>query len=364
MKLSINRAELADALSITCNVVPARTPKPILQCVLFSVRKDMVVLSATDLDIGVRCSIGQVEVDKVGTLLLAADKFNQIVHELSDEVLVLEIQDNICHIRGSDSHFQIYTQESKGYPPVPDLEGTADFEVGMTALRSLTDWTVFAAARENTRYAINGVLWERKNEELILVATDGRRLSRAVHRVGKKAGDQRAIVPTKAMQLFGRVVGDADASVGIKIGTSQIILKTAGTTISATLLEGHFPKYEDVIPDDCNKKVEFDSQGLLSAVRQAALLTNDESKGVKLSFEPGVLTLSSRAPEQGEASITVPINYNHEKVEIGFNPVFLMDVLRAVHTEKVSFEFSTPNRPGLFRVGDAQLYVVMPVNLS
>ena len=111
-------------------------------------------------------------------------------------------------------------------------------------------------------------------------------------------------------------------------------------------------------------QVEFNTQELLGAVRRAALLTNEESKGVRLSFASGVLTLSSRAPNQGEAVVSVPIEYSDKEIEIGFNPVFLTDVLRAVPSDKVVFEFKETNRPGVFRCGDDRLYVVMPVNLS
>ena len=129
-------------------------------------------------------------------------------------------------------------------------------------------------------------------------------------------------------------------------------------------MEGHFPNYQDVVPTDLDKSVEFDTQELLSAVRRAALLTNEESKGVRLSFSAGTLTLSSRAPEQGEAVIAMSVRYSGPDLEIGFNPTFLIDVLRVVSDSTVRFEFSESNRPGLFRCGDSLLYVVMPVNLS
>ena len=134
--------------------------------------------------------------------------------------------------------------------------------------------------------------------------------------------------------------------------------------ISSALVEGKFPKYEDVIPTDCDRVAELNTAEFLGALRRAALLTNEESKGVRFSFSNGNLTLTSRAPEQGEATIALSIDYSGEAVEIGFNPVFLLDMLRVVHTETISFAIKESNRPGLIRVGDDFVYVVMPVNLS
>ncbi len=364
MKLSLNRHEFLDALAIVTSVAPSRTPKPILQCVLIDVHDDYVILSATDLEIGVRVSVSQVEVDETGSVLVLADKLNQIVRESIDEVLSLEVSKDVCHVRGHDSHFRIYVQDLKDFPPVPEIEGDGDLTLEADQLRELTDWTVFAAARENTRYAINGVLWDRKGDRLTLVATDGRRLSRVERAIDGGGKALTAIVPIKAMQLIGKVFASADTPISVRIESNQIAVKTARVLICSTLLEGHFPKYEDVIPGDSDKSVRFDKAELLSAVRRVALLTNEESKGVRMAFTKGKLTLSSRAPDQGEAEVSLPIEYQDVDIDIGFNPVFIADVLRVVPNDEVLFEFKEANRPGVFKIGENMLYVVMPVNLS
>lgn len=364
MKLLLNREELVEAVTIAAGVAATRTPKPILQCILLEVFNDYAILSATDLEVGVRLSITRIEVEKTGSVLVPADKLGPIVRECSDETLRIEVADNICHIRGQDSHFQVYAQDAKEFPPVAELEGDCDFEMPVAELRRLSEWTVFAAARENTRYAINGVLWDRSSEGLTMVATDGRRLSKAFQVMAGGVDSINMIVPTKAMGVFARVLGEPESVVGVKFSSNQILLKSACATVCSSLLEGHFPNYQDVVPTDLDKSVEFNTQELLSAVRRAALLTNEESKGVRLSFSDGTLTLSSRAPEQGEAVITMSVNYRGPDMEIGFNPTFLIDILHVVSEDTVRFEFSESNRPGLFRCGDSFLYVVMPVNLS
>jgi len=366
MKLKFNRQEVADALSAICSVVSVRTPKEILKCVHVEAQADVLLLSATDLELSLQCAVTQVEVAKPGETLVVADTLNRIVRECVDEILTVETTGNNLEVRGTGSRFQIVTQAPADFPPVPKMEGEPSFVIAHDELRRLFEWTVFAAARESTRYAINGVLWEVEGDQFTLAATDGRRLSVAKTKLPKPAKHAvpQAIVPTKALQLFGRLNADADTMVEVKITSNQLRLKTAGFTMSSNLVEGHFPRYQDVVPTDCDRTAELNTAEFNSALRRAALLTNEESKGVRLSFDNGTLTLSSRAPEQGEATISVPVRYTGTPTEIGFNPIFLMDVLRVTREDDVVFAFKEANRPGLLRVGDDLLHVVMPVNLS
>ncbi len=365
MKVRLNRAEFAEALGAVCSVAATRTPKPILQCVLVEASNDQCCLMATDLETGIRVLVDQVEVAEPNRVLVSAEKLAQIVRESSDDIIEIESDDTVCHVRGRASHFQIYCQDPDGFPPVAELVGPVDFEMDAGELRRLVEWTVFAAAKESTRYAINGVLWDKTAAGLVMVATDGRRLSRGIGRLRTPGtGDQRAIVPGKALHLFQRVMGDGDVAVGIKITDNQILAHSARATVAATLVEGQFPKYQEVIPTDCNKEVELPTADFLAAVKQAALLTNEETKGVRFSLTRDKLTLSSRAPEQGEATIDLPVRYTDEAIDIGFNPWFLAEALRVVRTDTVRLQLKDPKRPGVLWSGEDLLYVVMPVNLS
>lgn len=365
MKVQLNRQEFAEALAVVGSVAATRTPKPILQCVLLDVQSDHCVVAATDLEIGIRYTITQVEVDKKGKVVLPADKLSQIVRESADETLALRTDDSICHIEGRDARYQIYTQDPADFPPVAELSGSPDFAVDPGLLKRMADWTVFAAARENTRYAINGVLWEKDGANLAMVATDGRRLSLARGALGAKDGpNMERIVPVKAMNLIQRILGDSDAPVGIKLTGNQVIVKSACATVSSGLVEGQFPKYSDVIPTDLDRKVNLKTAEFMSAVRRAALLTNEESKGVRLTFNKDQLTLASRAPSQGEATVEMPITMEGLEIEIGFNPHFLIEALRHVPGEEVAFEMKDSNRPGVLKADPHFVYVVMPVSLS
>ncbi|MCH9001097.1 MAG: DNA polymerase III subunit beta [Planctomycetes bacterium] len=366
MKFRFDRQEMGDALRTVATVANPRSPKDVFKCVYLDVKSDVVLLSATDQELGIRHAVSQVEVDETGEVLVSADTFTRIVTETTDDVLNIELVDKTLHVRGSGSHFQIVTRDTADFPPVPIMEGNPSLTIGMSELARMIEWTVFSAARESTRYAINGVLWEVDGETLTMAATDGRRLSLARGKIESAKAEERpqAIVPGKALSLLAKLPADAETRVGITVTSNQFLADVGRAQISSTLVEGHFPKYQDVIPTDCDRMVVLNTNEFLHATKQAALLTNEESKGVRLALSDGELTLSSRAPEQGEATVSLPVKYSGEPLEIGFNPVFLTDVLRIAHEDDVTLELAKPNRPGVIRIGDDFVYVVMPVNLA
>jgi DNA polymerase III subunit beta len=365
MHVIVNRNALLEVLNVAAGIVASRTPKDVLKCVRLTTVKDGLLITATDLEVGLRVDVRQVEVKKAGEALVPADKLMSITRESTDETLALEMEEQTCHIRGQDSHFEIYGQDPKDFPPVPELEGEPDIEIAVDLLAGLIEKTIFAVAKENTRYAINGVLWEKSGKKLSLVATDGRRLARALGSVEKaSSNDGHMIVPSKTVHVLQRILANVEGNVAIRFSQNQVVIGCGNYVLSSALVEGHFPNYNEVIPKDNDKKIELNTAEFHSAVRRAALLTNEQSKGVRLAFSREQLVLSSRAPEQGEATISTSIDYSGEPIEIGFNPTFLSDALRAAGTDTVVLELKEANRPGVIKSGTDFLYVVMPVNLS
>lgn len=364
MKCICDRVALLEALSATSSVAAARTPKPILQCVRLTAAKDALTVTAYDQEVGLRQHVRQIDVTKTGESLVNCERLLAIVRESADETLAFETKDDILHIRGADSHFQVIGQSAREFPPVPDMEGDADFSVKVGVLREAVGQTLFAAARENTRYAINGVLWEKKGKKLLMVATDGRRLAMCDASLEKSVGDEAsAIVPTKALSLIMKLHMDADETIEVKLRPNQIVLRTESVTISSVLVEGHFPKYQDVLPREHDKTAVLKTDEFLSGVKRAALLATAESKGVKIMLGKEGMILSSRAAEQGEATIKVPVEYKGSEISIGFNPEFLLDALK-VCGDSTTFELKEPAKPGVIKNGSGFQYVVMPVNLS
>ncbi|MCC6421897.1 MAG: DNA polymerase III subunit beta [Phycisphaerales bacterium] len=368
MKVICNRGALLEALNVVGNVITPRTPKPVLLCIKLTAADDKLTLAATDLEVAIRYSDNQVQIDQGGEVLLPADKLRDIVRESIDDTLAIEVEGESATIKGQDSHFKIFTQPAGDFPLVPDFEGEADFSVPGGQLKRLISHTLFAAARESTRYAFNGVLLNIKGSKLNLVSTDGRRLAQArgdVSRTGKSdKASSSAIIPAKAMQLIDKLIDDVDEPVAFQVRENQVIVHTANATLTTNLVEGQFPPYEDVIPKDTDKKMTGNTADFLSAVRRASLLTTEESKGVRMQFGKHGLVLSSRSPEAGEATVNYPCKFEGADVEIGFNPAFLIEALKVVDTDEFSLELTASTRPGLLRGGPDFLYVIMPVNLQ
>src|SRR5690606_1311610 len=178
MKAICNRGALLEALSVVGQAVQARTPKPVLQCVRLTCGGDRLTLAATDMEIAVRYADAQVQIEDDGETLLPADKLRDIVRESMDDTLSIELKGEQCVIRGADSRFTVYTQNPADFPAVPDFEGEADFEIAGGLLKRLIGKTLFAAAREGTRYAFNGVLTTVGDGRVTMVSTDGRRRAR------------------------------------------------------------------------------------------------------------------------------------------------------------------------------------------
>ena len=368
MKVKFNRAALSESLALVTTVVPSRTTKPILQSLKIAAQKDNVYISATDFEIGITSLIAQAQVEEKGEAVIPADRFAAIVRESVDEVLELESAEGTCHIRGADSVFTIYGHQPDQYPIVPGFDGPAQLEADLVKLQEAVEHCLFATAKENTRYALSGILWEAIGKKLTLVGTDGRRLAKyklSLHaEADKKLEAEKIIVPAKTMQLLERISGTDKDKVSVRFVDNKIILACGNTVISSNLVEGNFPKYEDIIPTDYKNKLSLNTAAALSAVRRAALLTNEDSKGVKLALNKKSLVFTCRAPEMGDSEIAMEVDYKGEAIDIGFNPQFLVDVLKIIREDSFELHLGLSDRPGLIKSGNNYIYIVMPVSLT
>lgn len=388
MKVICERGALLEAVNQISGVVAARTPRPQLTCVKMRASKADGVgeleMSATDTELSLTLRLGRVEVEQEGEALVPADKLRQIVSaEDNEPTLTIETDDETCTIRGADAEFKLNTFSASDFPKIAGFKeissgspaAKAVFQTDTATLAALIGRTLFAAARENSRYAINGVLMNRDGKKLEMVATDGRRLALASATLANKGQGDAAhcIIPAKALSMVMKLMGDGEEPVHTAVTDTQAVFAMGDdpadsrAVLATNLVEGAFPPYEDVIPKDQDIKVGFDRDVLASAVRRAALLTNEESRGVRMSFNgtEKQLRLSSRSPEMGEAKVDVGLSsYNGSDIEIGFNPQFLTDALKIIPDAEVIIELKAANKPGLFRSGNDFVYVVMPVNLS
>jgi DNA polymerase III subunit beta len=389
MKVICERSALLEAVNQVSSVVASRSPRPQLTCIMLNATKSdegaELTLSGTDAEISLSVRIGRVDVVDEGTALIPSDKLRQIISaEDNESTLTLETKGETTTIRGEDALFTLHGFDPADFPALSDYKSIAEGSAAAPAAKSLFSTeagvldsiiarTLFAAARENSRYAINGVLMVRDGKKLEMVATDGRRLAKSAVTISGKGEGAQCIIPSKALSMLQKLTSDENEPVHVAITDNQAVFAfgdepaDSRAVLTTNLVEGTFPPYEDVIPRDLDIKVTFNRDTLASAVKRAALLTNEESRGVRLAFtgESKSLELSSRAPEMGEATINIDLaSYDGNDIEIGFNPAFITDALKVINDPQIMIELKAPNKPGLFKAGNDFLYVVMPVNLS
>ena len=383
MKVSIHRQALSDVLSLATGIVPTRSPKPVLSSVRLATTSlstgRVVQVVCTDGEMTLETYLHQVEIKQDGVLLLPAAKLADIVNNSPDETIFITASNEKATITGRDSSYTLLGFGAEGYPPIESFDGKANFSIQAGPLKRMLDCTRFAAAKEMSRYAINGVLFEVKGKKLSLVATDGHRMAHAREDVsgseetGTEGQDISAVVPIKAITHIEKLLSDPDSTIAMQFSENKLFVQVLAAdpdkgnravkaSFSATLVEGVFPPYQDVIPKDCDRKASIESAPFSSSVRRASVMTSDDSRAIKVSFTNNQLDLIGRSPELGEARITMPIQYTGPATELGFNPAYLLDAVKVAPTDNFTFEFKASG-PALMRFSKSFMYVIMPVTI-
>ncbi|NBX28865.1 DNA polymerase III subunit beta [bacterium] len=366
MNIRCPREPLLAALQSASAVVPARSPKPVLTNVKLEAGRDGAVLSATDLEVGIRIEVEGVEIAAPGSVLLPSGRLMAIVRESSPgTVFDIQTDGTAAVVKAPRSEFRLPAEDPLEFPSVAAFPEEACFEVATPLVRELVRRTVFATDNESSRYALGGVLVELSPQGVIAVGTDGRRLAKMGGPATGAAGaaDAQPIVPARAMQLIERCLAAADLPVRIAARASEVMVKSGGTTISARLVDGRFPRWRDVFPERPDAiRVPLVAGPFLAAVRQAAIVTSEQSKGVDFAFEPGQLVLSGRSAESGESRVELPIDHAGATVRIKLDPRFMSDFLRVLDGgAAVTVELTDAQSACVCRTDDGYAYVIMPL---
>lgn len=363
MEFAGKREVLAEAFSTAQAIATTRSTRPVLQNLLLSATKQGVEISATDMEIGLklRLPVEDCEVKKEGQALISASRVAQIARIVESEMITITRRESSCVVKAGRSVFDVVMENVEDFPQIADAPATSAIEIEAGKFASMTKKTVFAAAREATRYSLNGVHIETKDGNLEMVATDGRRLALVKEKVGKDVKLPAAIVPQKAIAFVDRLRNDGEAKFGIAIADRQIFFSGPRGTLVSRLVEGHFPPYSEVIPRDTNRKAVIGREAFLSVMRQSLLMTSEESKSALLSFTAGELLVTSRAPDEGSSEVRADVKYDGQPIEIRFNPQFIVDALTVSDSEEVSVEMKEPSTPAVIKDGTGFVYVVMPI---
>ena len=365
MKLHVDREALYEAVQVVSGLVPTRSTKPILQNLKLSAAAAGSQILATDLEIGIRYGISGVEILEPGEVLLPARELAEILRETDEERIHIESSAGKVYIRTERSEFNIFFEDPAEFPAIPEFNQKEQFTLPAETLLTLSARVTFAVATEATRYAINGVLTQIEGKTLKMVGTDGKRLAFAKAKIDNPGGVKlNLILSTKGLNSISRIIGPDDKEIQISTQNNQIMFNTSRGTIVSLLVEGHFPNYEEVIPRDLGIKIDILRRTFESSLRKSRLMTTDDSRSARLKFADNTLTLSSRAPEKGESRIEMDIPYGGAPVEIGFDPRYVLDGLKAIHSETVRLELKDAKSPGVLADGKDYLYVIMPISLA
>lgn len=366
MKVLCDREQLREGLNVVTSVIPLKSTRPAIENVYLVASDDVLELVGTDLDVAVRFRVGEVKVEEPGTALVPARVTADFVRDLSGETVRLRTKGDGFVIEGAaGERCELTTVDPDEYPVVDRFTEEGSLSVQSGRFSRLVSCTSFAAAREAGRYAMHGILTELEGDELRMVATDGRRLVLAKAPAEERsASPRRAIVPTKGMQLFCKVMDDPTEVVRIHFGENQFGLRTSKAEVYARLIDGEFPRYAAVIPASTQNVFEADTQTLHQKLKLVANVTSADTRAVKLSIQKDRVTIHGRSAAMGQAEAQLDVRFDGNPCDIAFNPDYLIDGLKNCELPTVRFEYNEKNNPGKFTLGENYIYVVMPITID
>jgi DNA polymerase-3 subunit beta len=372
MKVSIERSALLKAMSQAQSVVERRNTIPILANVLIEAEGGAVSFRATDLDIEV-IDKALAQVERAGATTVGAHTLHEIVRKLPDGAMVQLTDDGASgrlDIRAGRSQFSLATLPREDFPVMASSEYACNFSANAAVLRRLFDKSKFAISTEETRYYLNGVYMHAADtadgKVLRCVATDGHRLARIDADLPAGATNlPGVIVPRKTVGELRKLLDDDDMQIAVSVSETKIRFATPEITLTSKVIDGTFPDYTRVIPTGNSKRLEVDAAEFAQAVDRVSTVSSERSRAVKLSIDDDRLVLSVNAPDSGAAEEELAVAYGDERLEIGFNAKYLLEIAGQVDRENAVFLFNSSTEPTLMREGNDEtaVYVVMPMRV-
>ena len=367
MKFSTERETLLRALSIVTGVVERRQTLPVLSNLLVVAREDGLTMTATDLEVelSVRVRDG-VEIERGGKATIPGRKLVDIWRSLPEGARIsVEVADQVT-VRSGKSRFALATLPVDEYPEMAEPQSDVKVLVPVDDVRRLLAQTSFAMAQQDVRYFLNGMLFEITAEYVRTVATDGHRLAMCTCQGGAQGVERmQAIVPRKGVNELGRLLGEGEEPLLLALGGNHLRAVQGGYTLVSKLVDGQFPDYERVIPKNGEHYVTSDRETLRRSLRSTSILSNEKYRGVRLSLDGEELTVQANNPDQEEAEDVIPVEYDGDPLEIGFNADYLLDILDALSGESVRMSVSDGNSAALIEGPEEEgaLFVAMPMRL-
>ena len=365
MKFSAPREVLLKPLQAVIGVVERRQTMPILSNILLVARGGRLSVTATDLEVEL-VATAEVDIDVDGEITVSGRKLLDIVKALPEEVKVsFNVSGDKAAVRAGRSKFSLATLPAAEFPTVEDIKAGQVIEVDQATLAKLIEKTHFSMAQQDVRYYLNGMLLETGKGQLRAVATDGHRLALCQADVSGGSGDeQQVIVPRKGVLELQRMIS-GEGPLNIELGPNHVRIEVQGIRFTSKLIDGRFPEYERVIPQDSPNLLTVDKGTIRQALQRTAILSNEKYRGIRLIIRDSGMVLQAHNPEQEEAEEEVEVDYSGEDIEIGFNVNYLLDAISAVEGDDISLSVVDSNSSCLVREpgNDDSKFVVMPMRL-
>ena len=372
MRVVLERSNLLKTLNHVHRVVERRNTIPILANVLIEAEGSTVSFRATDLDIEV-VDKAPAQVERAGATTVSAVMLHEIVRKLPDGALVQLTDDSAAGrltVQAGRSMFSLATLPKEDFPVMASSEYASNFSAPSPVLRRLFDKSKFAISTEETRYYLNGVYMHVAESDgskvLRCVATDGHRLARIDAPLPAGAENMPGvIVPRKTVGELRKLLDDDEAQIAVSVSETKVRFATPSITLTSKVIDGTFPDYSRVIPTGNNRRLEVDAAEFAKAVDRVATVSSERSRAVKLSLDDDRLVLSVNAPDAGAAEEELAVAYGDERLDIGFNAKYLLEIASQVDRENAVFLFNSAGDPTLMREGNdtSAVYVVMPMRV-
>jgi DNA polymerase III subunit beta len=367
MKFVVSREALLKPLQLVAGVVERRQTLPVLSNVLIVLQGDQLSLTGTDLEVEI---VGRVQLEtpgQPGEITVPARKLVDICRSLQDDAKIeFILEDQRIVVKSGRSRFTLSTLPASDFPNVEDAPSNLRFSCAQQEIKRLIEQTAFAMAQQDVRYYLNGMLWEVRQDQLRVVATDGHRMAMSTRAIAATSSSiVQAILPRKGVLELSRLLEDSPAQVEITLSANNIRVTSPDYTFTSKLVDGKFPEYERVLPRGGNKVVIGSRLALKQAFSRTAILSNEKYRGVRFLLSDGLLTIVANNPEQEEAEEQVAVDYKGDSLEVGFNVSYLLDVTNVINHENIKMTLSDSNASALIEDPDNadSLYVVMPMRL-
>lgn len=344
MRFTIAREKLQDGLSAVIATVPAKTTLPVLSNILLETNERGIRLSGTDLDMAVSTEV-TADVESQGAITVPAKKLAEIVRELpSAPVRISAVGEQKITLECGRSRFRLLGLPRDEFPTFPVVRFSESWRIKSGELQKLIAHTAFAVSTEESRPILNGVLWELRGDRMRMVATNGHRLAKIDAPVaGQNGRSEDLIIPPKALEQLRRLF-PAEEDLEIARGENHLGFRSPLTAVFTRLIEGPYPPYEQVIPRDNDRIALADKNALSQALKRMSVVASDQTHRIRISLNAGMAKFSVQTPDLGEAQDELPVTYEGDALDIGFNASYLLEILRNMPTDEVRLTFKAPER--------------------